>query len=752
MHIPRGSLDVLAQQAAAEVSHRQCGILELFGMFRRSYPYSTISVEAFEKVIGMLAGEFRFSMPYPPWPLVMWDRNAGLLSPVRGATHVTSMNVGTIEDPSEYEVVIEKSKKHIGKIESDFVDDTLRPGEIFALGNSSWRVRGKRKNRVMVEEAPGATPTVPWWTGGVVKRTEEVGRKVGMLRREIARRSDDRSCIAWLQSEYRLCADGAEALREYVRSQQLACAIVPDHEHLLAENWRDELGRSNVIIHCPLGERINRTWGLALTEAARDIRDEEWSLTASNDLILLTLKHEREGSPRNTGADDLLSLVHDKNLDFYLLRGIQITGGSRFRGVATCALQILRAKEGKRVPVWLQNHRAQELFDAAIDNPDYPLFKELRQLTIEETLDFEGCKQLLLNIREKHSAVSVRDSESPSPFCHTLLVKSHYAEGGHQMGRERRAHLLRLHRKILEDVLTTEELAEILDDRAIEKMEAKQLHRSEETRARNADELAQAIHDIGEIPADVQLIKAMNESNELDPLHELVNDARIVAVRVPDCEENPVRLVTADSWRLYFDAYAAKDAKPTALRPRLKDESFSDFEETSPEDVISQRWLEPYERSIARKEVLSRYLRSRGPISLYEIINHTGWTPNLTKDLLSALEADGSVASGVYTSSKPKPQWVDRTNLEHIHRLTMGYLRRELAACAPYEVVDFVSRWQHLHPDTRLKGIDGVRKVVKQIQGLEPLQGYIEPDILAGRVSNYSPEMLDKLIASGEVR
>lgn len=383
--IPKGSLDVLAQQVAAEISLRPQNEKELFGVVRRSYPYSGLSFEAFEDIIRMLVGEYRFSMPYPPWPLLMWDRSTGNLSPVRGATHITVMNVGTIEDPSEYDVVIEKSKKHIGKIESDFVDDTLRAGEVFALGNSSWRVRGKRKNQVLVEEAPGSTPTVPWWTGGVVKRTVEVGKKVGMLRREIAGRSDDSSCVAWLKEEYHLCPDSAEALRAYVRSQQLTCGTVPDHEHLMAENWRDELGRSNVIIHCPLGERINRTWGLALCEAAREKRDESWSLTASNDLILLTLKREGEGSTRDTGADELLSLVQDGNLDYFLIRGIQIPGGSKFRAVATCALQILRAKEGKRVPVWLQNHRAQELFDAAAEAPEYPLFTELRQLIIEET-------------------------------------------------------------------------------------------------------------------------------------------------------------------------------------------------------------------------------------------------------------------------------------------------------------------------------------------------------------------------------
>ena len=370
----------------------------------------------------------------------------------------------------------------------------------------------------------------------------------------------------------------------------------------------------------------------------------------------------------------------------------------------------------------------------------------------ESTYDFEGCRELLKSIRENHRDITVKTAESPSPFCHSLLVKSHYVQAGHQMGRERRAHLLRLHRKVLEEILTSEEMAEILDDRAIETTEAKLLHRSEETQPRNADELAQAIHDIGEVPARMEWIEAMVEDRAAQLIQELIDNHRVVAIRVPDCEESPFRIVSSDAWRLYFDAYAQRGAAEIALRPRVEENRFIDFEEVAPGDMISPRWLDPIDGDAARREVLDRHLRSRGPVSFSEIINHTGWTPNKIRKVLGSIEAAGTVVSGVYTSSKPKPQWVNRANLEQIHRLTMGYLKRELAACAPYEVVDFITRWQHVHPDTRLEGVEGLRAVIGQIQGLEPLQAYVEPDILAGRVIDYSPDMLDSLIAAGEVR
>ncbi|MDP6779271.1 MAG: hypothetical protein QGI83_21130, partial [Candidatus Latescibacteria bacterium] len=86
------------------------------------------------------------------------------------------------------------------------------------------------------------------------------------------------------------------------------------------------------------------------------------------------------------------------------------------------------------------------------------------------------------------------------------------------------------------------------------------------------------------------------------------------------------------------------------------------------------------------------------------------------------------------------------------HRRTLGYLKRELAPCEPAEVVDFMVRWQHLHPACRLSGIDGLRAVVRQLQGYEVLSGVLEPDLLRFRVADYGPHLLEQLIASGEVQ
>ena len=145
---------------------------------------------------------------------------------------------------------------------------------------------------------PAATPTVPWWHGHVEPRTAEVGERVGMLRRLIASRVDDPKLPRDLQRQYNVCPDAGAAMIDYVRKQIKAAGIVPDHEQLLVETWRDELGKTNVIIHCPFGQRINQAWAQAIAAAARRVLRQHWTVTVNNDLILLTL-----ADTQGTGLD-----------------------------------------------------------------------------------------------------------------------------------------------------------------------------------------------------------------------------------------------------------------------------------------------------------------------------------------------------------------------------------------------------------------------------------------------------------------
>ena len=754
VRIPQGCLDVLAQQIVGAVAARDWTTEELLALFRRAYPFRNLTQEQFDGVLAMLAGQHPFEAARAPRALVLWDRAAGRLSAARSSGHVSAMCVGTIPESSNYDVVISGSNKRVGAVQSEFADDCLRNGDVFVLGSSSWRMVGVRKNRLLVEAAPGATPTVPWWLGPVESRTQEVGAGIGVLRREVARRLDDPGLGKWLQREYHVGPHAAAALIEYVREQHLTAGLVPDERRLLVESWRDELGQLNVIVHSPYGSRINRTWGIAVAARAKKEFSQDWSVSAANDVLLLT---RREGP-----APPLHDVDARKLLDNSLRTSLTATVaglakdaasfGSSFRDAAVCAFQILRAWQGKRVAPWLQNHRAAELYEAAKDHPEYPVIEEVFREYVSESLDVPGLAALLERIEAGEAELVFRDVQSPSPFAHSLLVQDRYA-GDHQMCRDRRAHLLRLHRQVLQEVLTSQQLAELLDARAIQRLEGKAGHRTEKYRVRNPDELAQAIRDAGDVPAAAEALQEIARGDAVAMLRPLVKARRVVGIHLPTAEVDPVRLVAADLWRQYRDAFVPtrKRGKLEVLIPQIRKGEIVGFEAESAAKSIPARWRKKTPQAEARAAVIERYLKSSGPVTQYDVINRTGWPIGQVESILDGLVAAGIAAKGVYTPDKPSPQWVNKANLEEIHRLTMGYLRRELAACAPYEVVDFVTRWQHLHPETRLRGPDGLREVIGQLQGVEIVQGFLETEILPGRVADYRPEMLDRLIAAGEV-
>ncbi|MBT3344171.1 MAG: DEAD/DEAH box helicase [Gemmatimonadetes bacterium] len=762
VHLPRGCLDVLAQQIAGMLTEGDRTLDEVYEVVARAWPFHDLARRDFEDVVAMLAGEQAFDMKDAPRPLILWDRPTGRLTGARSVRHVTSMCVGTIADTSEYEVVIARNKKRIGCIQSEFVDDMLRTDDVFVLGNSSWRVTGKQRNQVLVEEAPAATPTVPWWQGGWEPRSTEVGRRVGLLRRRIAARLDDPALTGDITGRYGVDEDAAEAMIQYVLEQRASVEEVPDHEALLVERWTDELGKLNLIIHCPLGQRLNQAWGEALTTALSQQLKETWSSTVNDDLLVLTRQQEdllplpgevarKEGDPYE--AARLVDLVSAVNAQTLIEAGVtRHEGGAAFRHAAVCSLQILRGYKGRRMPTWLQAYQAEELEQAARDRHDYPVFREVRRAFIDDDLNLPALQDLLKRMATGGVRVVHRTVESPSPFAHSLLVLDGYRNVEHQMGRDRRANLLRLHRRVLQEVLSEEQLAQLLDVRAIEELERRLLFKSEKSRARDADELAQALRDLGDLPASMAALAPMTAADPAELLTPLIQDHRVVAIRLPGVEGDEVRLVTADLWRTWHDATTRRVAgRLEVLIPQMKDGEIVAFEPMAASKVIAARWRQRQEPDQARQAVVERYLKRRGPVTLYELANHTGLSPGELERTLDGLVAQKKAARGVYRADKPRPQWVDRTNLAEIHRRTMQYLKRELSACAPHEVMDFMLRWQHVHPSTRLRGIDGLRKVIAQLQGYEIIQGVLEPEVLAARVADYRPQMLERLIASGEV-
>jgi hypothetical protein len=391
--------------------------------------------------------------------------------------------------------------------------------------------------------------------------------------------------------------------------------------------------------------------------------------------------------------------------------------------------------------------------------------------------------------------VETVETEVPSPFTHSLLLLGQYGEPGSIPTRERRSRLMHLHRELLRQILDEESLRNLLDEQAVEDVVSRLQRTHPRRRAQSANELARLLLDLGDlvdVPDDEISLLDRVEGDLPGMLTALVSAHRAIPVPIATAESRRERWISTENFPLYRAAFEAAirpddvDARllqclayggPLSLaqipipgqienriqrlvnayrvlRLPLEDDNTEDYrveyvavEAWIPEHILEQRMS----RDEARLALVRRFLRWQGPVTKYDVMERYGLPEKPAEVALATLYDQGTIVKGEYVPTKSIPQWCHRGNLEEIHRLTLNRLRREMEPATPEEYADFLIRWQHVHPDTRLSGLDGLREVIGQIQGQENFQAVYERDIFPSRITDYDPSMLDRLCYSGEV-
>jgi ATP-dependent Lhr-like helicase len=189
--IPEAPLDVLAQQIVAETACQEWDEDALFALVRRAGPYANLSREAFDEVVRMLAEGFT-TRRGPRAGYVHRDAVHHRLRERRGARMTALMSGGTIPDTGDYAVILEPESHNIGTVNEDFAVESLA-GDVFQLGNASYRILRVEPGRVRVEDAKGQPPNIPFWLGEAPGRSDELSQGVARLREEVALRLDSPS-------------------------------------------------------------------------------------------------------------------------------------------------------------------------------------------------------------------------------------------------------------------------------------------------------------------------------------------------------------------------------------------------------------------------------------------------------------------------------------------------------------------------------------------------------------------------------
>ncbi len=746
--IPTAPLDILAQQIVAELSAREWKTDELFQLVRRAYPFRDLARQDFDETIEYLS-EGLTSASGRSRALLHYDRVNQRLRARRNARLTALSNAGAIPEIDSIRVVAEPDMTIVGSVDEDFGVESSA-GDIFLLGNTSWRILALRGNDLIVADAQGAPPTIPFWRGEAPGRTVELSEEISRLRLEIEQRAKtvlnnrDPSfsesipkmpeLLSWLIQETNCTADAAEQAIKYIVAQHEAVGFVPSQQQIFFERFFDETGGMQLVVHAPFGGRINRAWGLAMRKRFCRSFDFELQATADDDGFILSL-----GPQHSFPIESLFPMLRSDNARQLLEQALLAVPmfHLRWRWNATRALQVDRMRNGKKVPPALQRFRSEDLLTAVFPKltgcqeehtgdhiiPDHPLVRQTVLDCLHEALDFTGLTEVLGRIESGEITLLGKDTREPSPFAYELLNANPYAflDGGEI--QERRTRMAGTHRS-----LTVESVRDLgrLDPAAIT-----QVIQEAQPIVRDADEMH-----------DLLLSRVLLPGNE-------AQDTSWTTFLQQLRQEGRAALFHYDEGH---QAWVAAERLPAvqALFPKGR----WDGEWSLPQGV-RKNW----EAQEARILIVRGLLEISGPVTADEIARLIGIEPNQTTATLEALEGEGIVLRGHFRpatandsqETEPRPiEWCHRGLLTRIHRLTVAGLRREIQPVDVPTYLRFLARHQGLIDEQR-RGTGGLFETIGQLQGLDLAAVAWEKQILPTRVQGYQRAWLDELCLTGEV-
>ena len=760
--IPEAPLDILAQQIVGEVVNEEWDTDELLTCFKRAWPYANLRRAEYDRVLHILSngltdhgGRNR--------ALIHHDHVNRKIRARKAARLIAMNNSGAIGEIDSIRVVLEDENTVVGTVDEDFAVESSA-GDIFLLGNSSWRIQRLRGNDLIVSDAQGAPPSIPFWRGEAPGRTIELSEEISRLREEIElqliaidRQREQRHLESedserptyyepiakWVQSETECSEFAAWQMVIYIAAQRAAVGVVATTRKVVFERFFDESGGMQLVVHAPFGGRINRAWGLAFRKRFCRSFDFELQATADDDGFILSL-----GPQHSFPIESLFPMMRPDNAQNLLEQALLILPmfHLRFRWNVTRSLFLDRMKNGKKVPPALQRFRAEDMLTAVFPKltgcqenivgdheiPDHPVVQQTMEDCLREALDIDGLVDVLKAVDRDEITYVGRDTREPSPFAYELLNANPYAflDGGEL--QERRARAVATRRSL--NVESVRDLGR-LDSEAI-----RSVVEEVQPLIRNEDELHDALISRFLIPirneVDVVIQRLCFKSDlHVETLAMLCDSRRVVKVSDDD---QLVGWVPVELWPAVKKVW--KDLKPSS--------------EVCVPETVRQDWTE----SEALVAVLRGLIETSGPVTAVQIAKALCLPVKRVMGGLVALEGEGIVLRGRFLnydldvdSESENIEWCHRRLLARIHRRTISGLRREIEAVDVSVFLRFLQKYQSAAAGLHRQGVDGLFECVTQLQGIDIPAAAWEQSIFPSRVEGYRSEWLDELCLTGDV-
>ena len=778
VELPETPLDILAQQVIAETAAEEWTVDALYELVTRAHPYRDLSRAAFAEVLDLVADGIETGRGRRA-AYVHYDRVNGELRARKGARLAALQSGGAIPELGDYKVIAEPDETLIGTVNEDWATESTA-GDVFILGTHHWQIRQVTGGEVRVVDAGDKHPTIPFWRGEAPARTVELSEEVSRIRSLVERAivNDDLArAVDELVALAGVGRDAAATIVTYLAAGRAVLGVMPTQTDLVIERFFDETGGMQLVVHSPYGGRLNRALGYALRKKFCAGFNFELQASANDDAVVISL-----GPHHSFPLSDVPRFLTPRTIRPTLQQAVldQPVFQSRWRWNLNRALIVLRQRGGRRVPPHFQRMQSDDLLAAVfpgaaacqenitgpIEVPDHPLPRQAIHDTLTEALDCDG----LIALWERVAAGEVRwhfvDSTEPSLLAHEILTARPYAflDDGEAIDRRTNAVPLRrgLPTTITEGGRVTQE--------AIDRVRAEI-----EPAPTTPDELHDLLAMLLLSPCPPTSGGPCTCPPPPDPTpsrgngaHEPSVEAMTTACERHRLDRGEVSAIASGAdagtqrdeprWAALLEALQAKGrvasvvgddgvvrwhtvenaAAVTALLEGV------DVDGTTAEEAAAQ--------------VLKGHLEVASPLTAADLGRRTGLALSRVAVGLALLESQGFAVQGrfseraVDTDGDPATvEWSSRRLLARMHGYSRAQRRRRYEPATPEQLMRFLVQWHHCSDATRHRGLDGLHRVIAQLQGVETAVGAWETQVLARRVRGYEPAWLDRLCHQGEV-
>jgi ATP-dependent Lhr-like helicase len=734
LHVLPAPLDVLAQQIVAEVACREWDEDALFALLTRAWPYRGLTRQRYAEVLRMVSDGFS-TRQGPRAGYVHRDAVHHRLRERPGARMTALTSGGTIPESGDYGVVLEPLADKIGTVNEDFAVESIA-GDVFQLGNTSYRILRIEPGTVRVEDAQGAAPNIPFWLGEAPGRSDELSFAVSRLRAEVEqqwRAGTPDNAVAWAREALALDGEAARQLVDYLGRSIAALGALPTQDRVVLERFFDESGGMQLVIHSPRGSRLNRAWGLALRKRFCRQFNFELQAAATEDAIVLSLS-----TSHSFPLDEVARYLHSRTALGVLVQALLDAPlfGVRWRWNATTALALPRFRGGRKVAPQLQRMKSEDLLAAVFpdqvacleniagerDIPDHPLVAQTLDDCLNEAMDAQGWLALLRRIEAGEVEVLARDLASPSPLAAEALNARPYAYLDDAPLEERRTLAVQSRRYVDPD--SADDLGR-LDAEAIAAVREQAW-----PRVRSADEMHEALNALG-LVTDAEAHGHEGWAGWLAALARVGRATRLVGGAPGGAAD-----ALAGWWTAAERLAETRVVYPGAsARPAIEPPAEYAQAAGSREDML--------------RDLLRARLGGLGPVTAETIAAQLRLPQAEIDAALLGLQAEGAVLQGRFTPGAPANEWCERHLLARIHRYTLRRLRQEIEPVEPRDFARFLFDWQGVGAGRQREGAEALPAVLAGLEGYEAPAALWEAEILPARLRDYASAWLDDLCTAG---